>query len=149
MTYPTALLVASQLIQAVDNNIDSTVSITPSNVEFCIWTGGYGPQFDNHAMLIEEAAKFLDTRHVNIDQRFWRSGNKGHHTVNRDMATLSGTISKIAVKIHYLVPHIHGRWLGIVENDQPRWTCGRCRERITITESRKLGLLPPLDRRKS
>lgn len=68
-------------------------------------------------------------------------GSRGRPPADR-AEYVTETPGGLVTFVHY-VPHSHGSFQGEVHNGAPRWTCGGCRRRITVTESRVLGLLPP------
>jgi hypothetical protein len=54
----------------------------------------------------------------------------------------------VLVSLTYYKHHVHENYTGHVGQDgKPEWRCNGCRRRITITEARRLGLLPALDRK--
>lgn len=62
-----------------------------------------------------------------------------------DQATYRVNVLDVALTIEYRVPHTHSTYSGSVGRDGvPEWRCNGCRQRITVTAARKLGLLPPL-----
>lgn len=69
-------------------------------------------------------------------------GGRGHAAADRveyRVDTPAGLI-----QFRYYAPHVHGSFRGEVRNGKPAWICGGCRKRITTTDARALGLLPPL-----
>lgn len=54
-------------------------------------------------------------------------------------------IDGVPVEAKFLVPHEHDRaWLrGVVNSSGVHWVCTQCRQPITKTLARELGLLPP------
>lgn len=64
-----------------------------------------------------------------------------------DHATYRVNVVGVALTIEYRVPHTHGSYYGLVHRDgTPEWRCNGCRKKITVTEARRLQLLPPLVR---
>lgn len=47
------------------------------------------------------------------------------------------------LQFHHYTAHVHGSFRGEVRNGKPAWICGGCRKRMTTTDARALGLLPP------
>ena len=100
-----------------------------------------------HAVIISDVSKIFDSirpdnyRHLNQTKMRGRPAT--------DTVTLRGFIGNVTIVLGYLVAHEHGFYVGDTKSGKPRWRCGSCRELITITESRKLGLLPPLNRNKT
>jgi hypothetical protein len=57
-------------------------------------------------------------------------------------------VLNVAVEFAYPTAHTHSGYYGQAGKEgKPEWRCIGCRQRITITEARKLGLLPPLVRK--
>jgi hypothetical protein len=74
-------------------------------------------------------------------------GTKWHPLADR--AEYRVSIEGVLVVLAYYVTHEHERYAGHIGTDgKPEWRCTGCRKRITVTESRRLGLLPPLVRKK-
>lgn len=50
------------------------------------------------------------------------------------------------VQLWAMGPHEHRDHYGRMEGGKPVWRCGGCRGRITVTDARALGLLPPREK---
>jgi hypothetical protein len=82
--------------------------------------------------------------------RAWRhkasGGVQGRPLV--DQAEYQARVGGVLVTLHHYIPHVHEGYKGTVGQDgKPEWRCTGCRRRITITEARRLGLLPALERK--
>lgn len=100
-----------------------------------------------HAEIVSRAREVLED--VVVSNRQHINRQKMRHQPASDMTFISGKIGNVSIVLNYLVAHKHGSFTGEVHNGKPRWRCGSCRDLLTITESRALGLLPPLVRKRS
>lgn len=67
----------------------------------------------------------------------------GKHQPPADRAEYRVDTPAGLIQFHHYAPHVHGSFRGEVRNGKPAWICGGCRKRMTVTDARALGLLPP------
>lgn len=147
ITMKGTLEAALLLMEAMgDTKLGRGLEISPGLI-----VGGLPPYYYNnpiaaHAEAIENIKKILTNARVSDRP----SLNQVQHRrrVATDWARLHGDIGNVKVQISYLIQHVHNNYRGEFRDDKPVWFCGSCREKITITECRKLGLMPKLDRSK-
>jgi hypothetical protein len=102
----------------------------------------YLRSFDEHEQWAERVrAMFPDGRNnrLHINHR----GDKRRRILASDRAEYRAWPGEFVLMLHYVVPHEHQGYRGEVVNGNPKWICTGCRQPITITEARRLGLLPP------
>lgn len=62
-----------------------------------------------------------------------------------DSGEYSVKVLSVSIEFSYPTVHAHKGYYGQAgTGGTPEWRCSGCRQRITTTEARKLGLLPPL-----
>lgn len=102
---------------------------------------------ESHAELVGRAKEILED--VIVSNRQYVNRQKMRHQPANDMTFIRGKIGNVTIILNYLVAHEHDNYKGEMHNGKPRWRCGGCRDLLTITESRAIGLLPKLVRKRS
>jgi hypothetical protein len=101
---------------------------------------------DRHAEVLEAFVGHFPVGRHRKDSGKASGGTQGRPLVDR--WTYQARVVGILVDLVHYKPHVHENYTGHVGQDgKPEWRCNGCRRRITITEARRLGLLPALDRK--
>ena len=75
----------------------------------------------------------------------FKKASKARKVVASDRAEYHARLGTDALLVlRYVVPHEHRNYHGAIVDGKPKWACTGCGQAITITESRSLGLLPPI-----
>lgn len=71
------------------------------------------------------------------------AGHKSRRILASDRAEYRAVVGETLVWLRFVIPHEHVDYRGEVINGKPKWRCAGCRQLVTITEARRLGLMPP------
>jgi hypothetical protein len=95
-----------------------------------------------HAEVLESFARHFPVGRHRKDSGRASGGTQGRPLVDR--WAYQARVVGVLVSLTYYKLHVHENYTGHVGQDgKPEWRCTGCRRRITITEARRLGLLPP------
>lgn len=138
-----ALTLLAVAIDAGDLPEDTHVELIGNTVTARLPRTFYRPNFDQDAAYLEVFARLFPDGNR---KRAWthHRGSKAHRTPPQDRAEYRARVDGTLAIFEYSIPHEHVDYRGELHNGKPRWICTGCRQRITITESRRLGLLPTL-----
>lgn len=104
------------------------------------------PDLIRHADVLESFARHFPVGRHRKDGGRTSGGVQGRPLVDR--WEYQARVVGVLVSLAYYKPHVHESYTGHVGQDgKPEWRCTGCRRRITITEARRLGLLPALNRK--
>lgn len=108
----------------------------------------YDYKIEAQNTLIEGLARILKVVKLDSRRRLYRNRHRRRPAV--DIVESQFDLDGVLITISHIKLHEHGELYGeVLKDGKPRWLCRSCRKPITVTECRKLGLLPKLERKKS
>jgi hypothetical protein len=122
---------------------DTTLRLSGRVVEVDLPNTFYRRSFEDHERWAEQVRMMFPggtNRRMGTQHR----GDKRRRILASDRADYRVKIGNhVLIVVEYVIPHEHQSYRGELNNGKPKWICIGCRQPITITEARRLGLLPP------